>query len=116
MTERADPMQQKWLQRAAKFLHGLEDPASSGSRSVPDGPITLYGTCYAALAKSYIGLDAALPQPTRQFILDCQDAQTGLLIGPELKGYFPDNSASHDREHLALHLTCTALATCQHFQ
>ena len=40
-----------WSAKAAGFLQSLRDPISGGSRSVPDGPVTLYGTCYASLGE-----------------------------------------------------------------
>jgi len=67
------------------------------------------------LAKYYLGFDEPLAEATRTFIADCQDPDTGLLIGPELRAYEPPAEVMHDREHLLFHLTCTALPTCQHF-
>ena len=37
------------------------------------------------------------------------------MIGPELRDFEPPPQAIHDREHLLMHLTCTAVPTCQHF-
>jgi hypothetical protein len=37
------------------------------------------------------------------------------MIGPELRDYEPPPGTIHDREHLLMHLTCTAVPTCQQF-
>jgi hypothetical protein len=108
-------MRQGWAARAAEFLRGIHDLESGGSSSVSAGPVTLYGTCYAELARAYLSPADTPSDRTREFILNCQNPKTGLMVGPELRGYCPPEGAAHDREHLALHLTCTALGTCQHF-
>jgi len=104
-----------WSAKAAGFLRSLHDPISGGSRSVPDGPVTLYGTCYASLGEFYLGRNGGLTGERRRFILECQDARTGFMIGPELRDFEPPPGAIHDREHLLMHLTCAAVPTCQHF-
>jgi len=104
-----------WSAKAAGFLQSLHDPISGGSRSVPDGPVTLYGTCYASLGEFYLGRNGGLPEERRRFIVECQDPQTGLMIGPELQDFEPLPGTIHDREHLLMHLTCAAVPTCQHF-
>jgi hypothetical protein len=104
-----------WSAKAAGFLQSLRDPISGGSRSVPDGPVTLYGTCYASLGEFYLGRNGGLPEERRRFIVECQDARTGFMIGPELRDFEPPPQAIHDRGHLLMHLTCTAVPTCQHF-
>lgn len=108
-------MGRNWTASAAGFLDSLLDPSTGGHRSVPNGPMTLYGTCYANLGKSYLGLAGQLSPETALFVLACQDEETGLLIGPELLSFDSPPTSVHDREHLLLHLTCTALSTCQHF-
>ncbi len=108
-------MKKDWLDRASQFLNSVHDSVSGGSSSVVGGPVTLYGTCYAELAKSYVSQSTVLSGRTRGFILDCQDPDTGLMMGPELAGHFPPKGVAHDREHLSLHLTCAALSACQHF-
>jgi Prenyltransferase and squalene oxidase repeat len=80
---------------------------------VPDGAVTLYGTCYSLLAMHYLGEDVHVTSDIRDFVLSTQDATTGLFNGPELVGFEPSSGASHDRDHLLLHLTCTALPVCQ---
>jgi len=52
---------------------------------------------------------------TKEFVLNCQDQKTGLMVGPELEDHFPSDELFHNREHLLLHSTCTAVATCQNF-
>jgi hypothetical protein len=103
------------LVAAAKFLDAVSDPISGGASSVPGGPLTLYGTCYATLAKSCISAIRDLSERTRDFLTRFQDSATGLMVGPELTGYSPSPGALHDLEHLKLHLTCATLGTCQHF-
>jgi hypothetical protein len=93
----------------------MSEPESGGFRSVPNGPRTLYGTCYALLARFYLGNDEPLSGRTRKFILDCQDPESGLLVGPELRDFSAPAGVLHDREHLLFHLTCAALPVCQQF-
>ena len=83
---------------------------------MPGGNVTLYGTCYAALGKDYLLGNVILPEFTRDFIGRCrQISDSGLMIGPEVRTWYPEDGAVHDREHQLLHLTCAALAACQHF-
>ena len=93
----------------------MRDPMVGGSRSVPNGPVTLYGTCYSSLGEYYLGANSDLPENTGKFIVECQDPTTGLMIGPELRDFEAAPEARHDREHLLLHLTCAAVPTLQHF-
>ena len=104
-----------WPFKAIEFLNYLVDPSTGGSSSVPGGNTTLYGTCYSALAKNYVQRDAVISDQTRQYLLDQQDPESGLMIGPELRNYHPSSHSVHDREHLLLHLTCAALPTLHHF-
>ena len=43
-----------WRAGAVRFLQSMRDPVSGGSRSVPGGPVTLYGTCYESLGGFYL--------------------------------------------------------------
>jgi hypothetical protein len=104
-----------WRARAVRFLQSMRDPLSGGCRSVPDGLVTLYGTCYESLGEYYLGAIGGLPAERRRFIVECQDPQTGFMIGPELRDFEPPPGTIHDREHLLMHLTCAAVPTCQHF-
>jgi len=103
-----------WVAPAVNFLRSLSDPSTGGARSVPNGPLTLYGTCYSQLGRYYLGDDRANFDEAKRFVLSCQDEKTGLLIGPELANA-PDMLGRYDKEHLLLHLTCTAVAACQTF-
>ncbi len=108
-------MSAEWVEGARSFLRSMEDPGSGACRSVPDGPPTLYGLCYALLGRYYLGDDIELAPQTRAFIAGCQSAQGGLLVGPELRDFAPPPDAVHDLEHLQLHSTCAALPFCQQF-
>ena len=55
-----------WTSVPMRFLEGLHDPATGGYRSVPTGPVTLYGTCYASLAKYYLASDQPPAEATRR--------------------------------------------------
>jgi hypothetical protein len=104
-----------WSSHALQFFRDVEDSSSGGARSTQMGPVTLYGTCYCLLGKMFLGADEQLSPRTRRFILECQDPISGLMLGPELREFSPSPQATHDRAHLLLHLTCTALPVCQHF-
>lgn len=108
-------MNRDWTSSAVGFLRGLSDAGSGGFRSTPSGPVTLYGTCYASLGRYYLGDDAPVTDQTLRFMAECQDPQTGLMIGPELKQFTAAPGAVHDREHLIWHLTCAAIPACLHF-
>src|SRR3990172_2315355 len=96
-----------WVLAASEFVNAqFEYTASGGASSVPGGPVTLYGTCYALLARYYLGIDESLSPPVRDFIARCQDTETGLMIGPELRDYKHAPGVIFDREHLLSHLTC----------
>ena len=107
-------MKRQWSIAALKFFQGLHD-SQGGAQSVPGGSVTLYGTCYASLGEFYLNPDKLLLEPTQQFIVNCQDAETGLLIGPELTNFTAEPEVLHDREHLLLHLTCAAIPLCRQF-
>jgi hypothetical protein len=102
--------------RARRFIEQMFDAPSGGYRSVPNGPATLYGTCYGLLTRHYLGETVAVDARTADFIASQQDPVTGLFVGVELNGWAPADGATHGREHLLMHLTATALAVCQQFQ
>jgi len=86
---------------------------AAGYASVPGGKVTLYGTLYGLLTQSYLGQIDVLPQDTLDFILACQNEETGFFEGPEL--IENDTDDLHDQEHLLLHLACTALPALAQF-
>jgi hypothetical protein len=104
-----------WHRAAQQFIARMHDGATGGCRSVPGGPVTLYGTCYGLLAQTYLGDTFELAPATRRFIQEGQDPQSGWFVGPELQGFQAPQGALHDREHLRLHLTCAALPVCSQF-
>ena len=108
-------MSDGWHVKALCFLESMEDLITGGTPSVPGGPVTLYGTCYAALGKFYLGSNEAMSERTKHFILGYQDEESGLMVGPELRDFKSAKGVMHDSEHLLLHLTCAAVPTCQHF-
>ena len=94
------------------FFDSMYRSGASAYASVPDGKATLYGTCYALQAQYYLSKPLAPSAETTQFILHCQNAETGLFDGPELLNA---NYAArkHDTEYLLLRLTCTVLPVLQ---
>jgi hypothetical protein len=106
---------QGWARRAAGFIETQYDPAPGGYPSVPGGAVTLYGTIYGLLTRHYLGGEVAVPAGVRQFLIGCQDPETGYFIGPEMREWTSLPGAKHDREHLLLHLTCAALPVMQEF-
>lgn len=95
----------EWAQRAADFLHQIETP--SGHPSTPDGPVTLYGSCYAWQALNYLGHRSDSRDKTiSKMILKSQRSDSGLFCGPELENL--DSRATHSHAHLVLHTTCSA--------
>ena len=108
-------MKAPWNISAANFLRSLLSNCDGLASSRPGGPITLYGTCYALLGLHYLGEKAPVTDHVRQFVASTQDSESGLLIGPELVGFEAAPGVMHDREHLLMHLTCSALPFCQQF-
>ena len=106
-------MKPVWSSAARRFVLSLRDEATGGYRSVPGGPPTLYGTCYGLLARHYLGESVEVAEPARRFIQDGQQASTGWFTGPELRDFQAPPGVRHDREHLLMHLTCTALPVCR---
>jgi hypothetical protein len=102
------------VERSLNFVDSQFDSNIGGYRSVVNGPVTLYGTCYALLAKYYLGINEKLNINTINFITSCQ-LETGEFIGPELKGFNTPKDEIHNREHLIHHLTCAVIPVCQQF-
>jgi hypothetical protein len=104
-----------WAASALRFIESLWSPGSPGYPSVPGGFLTLYGTCYALATRHFLGDNTPVSKATKRFLTECQDENTGLMVGPELKEFTAAPGVMHDREHLLLHLSCAAIPTCQHF-
>lgn len=104
-----------WVRKCLHFLEEMEIPGTGAFRSVPGGPLTLYGTCYSLLGQYYLGSANTLSEQSARFILNGQDPTSGLFTGPELREFKSRPGVKHDRDHLLLHLTCAALPTCQHY-
>lgn len=98
-----------------RFCRMMFDPETAGYRSVPNGPVTLYGTNYLLLTQAYLGVQPDRLEDSLAYIHRHQDPETGLFVGPELQGYEPPEDSVFDREHLCLHLTCAALPALLHF-
>lgn len=95
------------------FFDSIAPKEGVGFASVPGGKATLYGTLYALLTQCYLNPKAELQPEVLDFILNCQDTETGFFKGPELEGNVSNNI--HDQEHLLFHLTCTALPVLAQF-
>ena len=104
-----------WARQAGDFLLRQWRSGDGCAPSVPGGAPTLYGTCYAHQGWWYLGGSVNLRPSTAEFVLDAQDASTGLFIGPELKDYEAKPGILHDRQHLLLHSTSMAIPFCQEF-
>ncbi len=80
-----------------------------GYASTPDhDAATCYGTGYALLTRHYLGHDTSPADATALLLASWQD-EDGYIYGPELRDWTPAAGASHDREHLVLHSTCSIL-------
>jgi hypothetical protein len=100
--------QQRWSEGVLSFLSA--QCSQNGACSVPGGPVTMYGTCYAWLAMFYLGHNAT--HLRHAFINLCattRDPVSGLYNGPELASYSPPLGVLHDKRHLQTHLTCSAV-------
>lgn len=108
-------MKPHWFKAAQNFVKSLHDEDTGGYRSVPGGPVTLYGTCYGLLARHFLGGNIEISAATRSFIQSGQEEATGWFAGPELRNFQALPGARHDREHLLMHLTCAVLPLCQQY-
>jgi hypothetical protein len=104
-----------WNIAATKFLKSLRVSGMGTAVSQPEGPVTLYGTCYTLLALYYLDEEFQVSGELSRFLSKTQSIETGLLIGPELSDFQASPNVMHDREHLLLHLTCSALPCLQQF-
>jgi hypothetical protein len=78
----------------------------------PGGQVTLYASCFAAMTQHYLNglqdLSAEEKQAWAAYLINWQDADTGLFPGPEItQGQL--TSPKHDQEHLAMHLAAHVL-------
>lgn len=96
------------------FLKKMHTQEEIGYRSTPNGPVTLYATCYAILTQYYLGVEDVINTETKEFISGCQ-AETGEFIGPELHDFEARKGIMHDRKHLLHHLTCAVIPVCLQF-
>lgn len=98
----------QWASRSVSFL--LAQTSSYGASSVPNGPVTLYGTCYALLGLHYLGCKSPdLEHAFKELVADTRDPSSGLYNGTELLHFTPAEGVLHDKRHLQLHLTCSAV-------
>lgn len=79
--------------------------------SIPDGPETLYASCFAVMITHYIGELYNLPLDLKRRWIDYLNSwqsDCGLYIGPEVdKNSF--QSPKHTFEHITMHLTAHVL-------
>jgi hypothetical protein len=108
-------MFQSWHRRASKYLRDQFDSEMVSAVSTPNGIKTLYGTCYSMLGLYYLGVDVPLNEGNREFLRNCQNPETGFMVGPELIGFRSHPNALHDLEHLSWHSTCAALPVIQQY-
>ena len=102
------PHVSRWWEMAGQFLTQI--CKDDGAPSVPGGPVTLYGSAYTFMGLYYLGRDTSnISKALNILALASQDADTGIFFGPELVGFVSSDNSKHDREHLSLHLTCSAV-------
>jgi hypothetical protein len=97
-----------WSDKSLDFLDSIG--ACSVYPSVPGGKITLYGSCYANMARYYLSREPT----TSVKDLECLIRRSycpisGMYFGPELEHFSTRDGAKHDRDHLIMHLTCSAV-------
>ncbi len=78
----------------------------------PSGEVTLYSSCFAAMALHYVNVLQNIGEDALKrwadYINSWQNSETGLFIGPELV-HGELKSPKHDFEHVSMHLTAHAL-------
>ena len=95
--------------RAGHFIRGLGIDLPGEYRFWAAGQISLYASCYAAMALHYLGaLDAEMePKAWCAYINSWQDPETGYYLGPELApGQATRREMDDDyvRRHLLVHV------------
>lgn len=97
--------------RARQFLQARAASLAGEYTFRTGGQVSLYASCYAAMALHYIGgLDAMTAQERRawcDYINGWQNPETGYFLGPELgPGQFtrPDMDITYARLHLIVHV------------
>lgn len=99
----------------ALYLESMRSDDDALFRSVPNGPGTLYGTCYAALLAHYID-SSVFTEDVERVILDAQSQDDGFFYGPELTRWNPPSDAKHDRDHILMHLACAVIPVLQQYE
>lgn len=98
-----------WAEKAVRFLAKIQGPRKGLFPSTPNGPVTLHGTIYGALALHYLSQSLHLSKEVIQFVREAQDPRSGLFVGPEFHGWQPLSTSIHDFDHLILHQTSAVL-------
>jgi len=105
---------EKLKSKVLSFVSSCYCNKTGAYSSTPELPVSLYATCYALLLKYYFSGSTSIDDLTADFIRGCQN-ESGLFIGPELTNYEPAPSATHDMEHIQLHLFITVLPVIELF-
>jgi len=100
-----------FVSRAAGFIRSCATGLPGEYRFCRDGLVSLYASCFAALARHTTGdLDGLGPDERAAwcaFLNSWQDAETGYFLGPELvpdERTRPEMDESYVRMHLAVHV------------
>ena len=97
---------------ARNFIFSLKTSIPGEYRFCPDGQVSLYSSCYAAMALHYVDALQKIAQSERlawcDYINSWQDPQSGLFVGPELAAGELVRPELY-REYAALHLAITVL-------
>lgn len=91
------------------FIENCYNGSSGAYSSIANGPGTLYATCYALMTKYYLADTLNNEDNSLGFVLGTQDKSTGYFVGPEINEWEPSRNSIHDREHVLMHLFCSAV-------
>ena len=98
--------------RVIEFVHSRSTDIRGEYTMCPDGQVTLYSSCFAAMTLHYLDALGDLDTEKRfawvDYIRQWQDPETGRFLGPEI---VPEEltSLKHDWDHVTMHLTAHAL-------
>lgn len=103
---------QVFVQKVIEFVKSLNTGKEGEYIMCPNGNITLYASCFAAMTLHYLNAfnenDKRKKKNWANYIKSWQDPKTGRFIGPEIIST-ELISPKHDWNHVTMHLTAHAL-------
>lgn len=104
------------VRRAVQFIQQCATGMAGEYRFYPDGQVSLYSSCYAVMARHYVGDLANLSREAKktwcEYLNSWQDPSTGFFLGPELAASKRARTEL-SKEYLSLHLLVHVLPSLE---